>query len=433
MAALVSVDSLTPGPNRVGTYRITPPNGVAWTAADLGTYSFTMAANRVADTSGNTVAGGPLGTATVPDTVGPTQTLTAPTLSTLGGATYQFTVTYSDPSGVNPATITSGNVKVTGPNSFNQVAVLVSVTTATNGDKVATYRINAPSGTFQPSDGGIYTVTAQAPTVKDTFSNPVTAGTLGTFTISSNLAASFTLGSSALSAAVGSTVTFSASSSGLAGVGTGNVTFLDGATTLGVVALSSGVAQFSTSSLTVGTHVITAQYAGDANYAPATQTVNQVIRLGTPAVATVVLSANPGGTVGAPITLTTAVVAAPGTDPAAGSPTGTVTFKEGNTVLATAPVSSGVATTVLNNLGTGQHIITAVYNGDANYQSAAATPVAVNVGSSNQRYVSQLYLDLLGRSRIRAGCPSGQASWMEARAALSWPPRCCTRLNTSPR
>ena len=61
---------------------------------------------------------------------------------------------------------------------------------------------------------------------------------------------------------------------------TGVVTFLDGSTVLGTKTLvGSGVASFSTSSLSVGSHAITASYGGDANSvasvsAVLTETVN---------------------------------------------------------------------------------------------------------------------------------------------------------------
>jgi hypothetical protein len=55
---------------------------------------------------------------------------------------------------------------------------------------------------------------------------------------------------------------------------TGIVTFLDGSTVLGTKALvGSGVASFSTSSLSVGSHTITASYAGDANSAASVSAV----------------------------------------------------------------------------------------------------------------------------------------------------------------
>ncbi|WP_167359176.1 Ig-like domain-containing protein, partial [Streptomyces bungoensis] len=63
------------------------------------------------------------------------------------------------------------------------------------------------------------------------------------------------------------------------GTPTGAVSFLDGMTLLGTGTLSGGVATLSTSSLSVGSHSLTATYGGSANYngstSPAvTQTVN---------------------------------------------------------------------------------------------------------------------------------------------------------------
>jgi Bacterial Ig-like domain (group 3) len=57
------------------------------------------------------------------------------------------------------------------------------------------------------------------------------------------------------------------------------VTFIDGATTLGTGTLNgSGVATFTTSALTVGTHSINAAYGGDSNFAASTSTVlSQVV------------------------------------------------------------------------------------------------------------------------------------------------------------
>ena len=52
------------------------------------------------------------------------------------------------------------------------------------------------------------------------------------------------------------------------GVPTGTVTLKDGSTALGTVALTSGVAMFTTSGLSVGTHKIVASYSGDTNFNP---------------------------------------------------------------------------------------------------------------------------------------------------------------------
>jgi YVTN family beta-propeller protein len=67
-------------------------------------------------------------------------------------------------------------------------------------------------------------------------------------------------------------VTFTASvtASGLTPVGT--VSFVDGTTTLGTGTLNGGTATFTTSALAVGSHSITAVFAGSANFAGSTST-----------------------------------------------------------------------------------------------------------------------------------------------------------------
>jgi hypothetical protein len=62
----------------------------------------------------------------------------------------------------------------------------------------------------------------------------------------------------------GSTVTFTATVS--SSTATGTVQFLDGSTPLGAVALNSGNASLSISTLTVGKHYIMATYSGDTNF-----------------------------------------------------------------------------------------------------------------------------------------------------------------------
>lgn len=80
----------------------------------------------------------------------------------------------------------------------------------------------------------------------------------------------------------GQTVTFTATLTSTAGTPAGNVQFKDNGTNLGAaVALNgSGVATVTTSALTVGAHVITAEYAGNATFAASSGTLpgGQVVR-----------------------------------------------------------------------------------------------------------------------------------------------------------
>ena len=79
----------------------------------------------------------------------------------------------------------------------------------------------------------------------------------------------------------GSNVTFTATvktNSATATAVTGTVNFKEGATTLGSSGVTNGVALFSTSGLGVGSHMITAEYSGDAIYSfSASTTVTQVV------------------------------------------------------------------------------------------------------------------------------------------------------------
>lgn len=88
------------------------------------------------------------------------------------------------------------------------------------------------------------------------------------------------ISSSSIKAQSGSSVTFSASAKSATGTAaTGTITFFDGAVALGApVALNAGQAQLQISSLSVGTHAITAHYSGDAANPQATSgTLQQVI------------------------------------------------------------------------------------------------------------------------------------------------------------
>ncbi|HEY9851284.1 MAG TPA: DUF4347 domain-containing protein [Leptolyngbyaceae cyanobacterium] len=119
-----------------------------------------------------------------PDTTAPTASVSAPNVTTVGAATYDFTVTYSDNVAVNVSSLDNSDIRVTGPNSFNQLATFVSLNTPGNGTpRTATYRINTPGGTWDAADVGTYTVQMEASQVRDTSNNNVAAGILATFNV----------------------------------------------------------------------------------------------------------------------------------------------------------------------------------------------------------------------------------------------------------
>ena len=146
-------------------------------------------------------------------------------------------------------------------------------------------------------------------------------------------ATTVTLTSSVNPAVIGQAVTFTATVAVVApgaGTPTGTVTFMDGGVFLGTVAVGAdGTATFTTSFAAESDHAITATYNGDQNFAGNSQTISRAGDRGpvggeddddTP-------DFDRHAVFGQPVTLTATV-----TSPV-GVPTGTVTFKDGNTVL----------------------------------------------------------------------------------------------------
>ncbi len=121
----------------------------------------------------------------ITDTTGPSASLTASGI-TAGpvGSLYTFTVRYDDLTGVNISSIDNADIRVTGPNSYSQLATRVSTAPATNTTSVtATYSIPAPGGTWDFADNGPYTVSLLPTAVTDTFGNTTAAAVLGTFAV----------------------------------------------------------------------------------------------------------------------------------------------------------------------------------------------------------------------------------------------------------
>jgi RHS repeat-associated protein len=83
------------------------------------------------------------------------------------------------------------------------------------------------------------------------------------------------LSSSAGTAALGQSITLTATVTGASPTGT--VTFKDGGATLGSSSVTAGVASVSTSALALGSHTLSAEYAGDTNNDPSTSTGISVV------------------------------------------------------------------------------------------------------------------------------------------------------------
>lgn len=118
------------------------------------------------------------------DTAGPTGDFPSGQAPTSGAATFDLTVIFADAWGIDVSSLDDFDVRVTGPGGFDQPAVFVSVDVNSNGTpRTATYRINAPGGTWDAGDQGTYTVLLEGAEVADVAGNFAAAATLGTFDV----------------------------------------------------------------------------------------------------------------------------------------------------------------------------------------------------------------------------------------------------------
>ena len=195
-------------------------------------------------------------------------------INTSVGPTTTTVVSSLNPSGFGQAVTLTATVRTqgfkgmpTGTVSFMDGTTTLGMGTL-NGSGVATYSTSALAV-------GSHSITAvyggdanNAGSTSSVLTETVNAAPATTTT---------TLLSSANPAASGASVTFTATVMEVApgtGVPTGTVMFKDGATTMGTGTLNgSGMATYSTTSLSVGSHSITAIYGGDANNAGSSSSV----------------------------------------------------------------------------------------------------------------------------------------------------------------
>jgi hypothetical protein len=160
------------------------------------------------------------------------------------------------------------------------------------------------------------------------------------------------------------------------GVPTGTVTLISGGSAVGAATLAGGTAAVVVSSLVVGSHALTADYAGDANFSPSvsgavTETINAA------STATTLTVSPATAATGQQVTLT-ATVTSPST-----LPTGSVTFSAGGSSIGTASLSGGAATLVACFAHSGTEELSAAYGGtiDSSRSTSATVALPVKGGS----------------------------------------------------
>ena len=169
---------------------------------------------------------------------------------------------------------------------------------------------------------------------------------------------------------VGQSVTFTATVTSGGGTPTGSVTFKDGATTLGSGTVDgTGHATLSTSSLTAGSHSISANFVGTGGYQNSSGNTTQVVNNPAgPTTTTVASNLNPS-IQGQAVTFTATVVKTGG----GGIPTGSVAFKNGNSTIATVSLDgTGHAQTTTSSLATGNRNIKAIFTGTGGWGNSTS-------------------------------------------------------------
>jgi len=250
------------------------------------------------------------------------------------------------------------------------------------------YGLGALSGKLALSGS----VTANAPSKPGSYISSIVCGGTETGTVTLNVGnATLALVASPTEVLIGNPVTLAAY---VINAGTpaptGTVKFLYGSTVIGTETLSNGAATFkaSTTGLPAGNYSLTASYAGDSNYGPATSPSASVTLIPRTAATLTVSPASQTLLQGATASFSAAVT---GSSPF-GYPTGVVTFSFGKTVLGTATLkettstaSSATFSAATTSVPAGTYTITAAYSGDANnLGSSSSSTVTITVPTSTR-------------------------------------------------
>jgi Big-like domain-containing protein/VCBS repeat protein/FG-GAP repeat protein len=206
----------------------------------------------------------------------------------------------------------------------------------------------------------------------------VAGGSLSNVTILLNVVAGYrwvtttTLTSSPNPSDVNQSVLFTAAiANQIGGSPTGTVTFKSKTTTLGQGTVSNGKATLNYAFTSTGTDVVVASYSGDSTFLPSSSAPLRQNVFKAPSTTTLTSSPNPSQ-LGQTVAFTATVTGQYG-----GTPTGTVTFKDGATELAQVPLSDGVAHYKTSALTKRTHHIWGDYSGDANFRPSQGLVIQV--------------------------------------------------------
>jgi hypothetical protein len=286
--------------------------------------------------------------------------------------TFTATVTPAAPGAGSP----TGSVTF----NFGDGSAPFTQTVNGSGQAVAPAHTYATVGTF----------TASATYSGDT--NFITSN--GLFTQSINQAATtVTVVTSQSPSGVGQPLSFTATVTAVApgaGSPTGNVTFNFGDGNLFTSTVNgSGQASATHTYATAGTFTVSATYSGDTNFSGNSGLTTQSL---TTATSTTLTSSQNPSNIGQAVTFTATATSNSGT------PTGSITFKDGGTTIGTVALAGGSAAFTTSALTAGNHPITAVYGGGGIFAASTSAvltqTVAVPADSTKLRSLQVLVTKL---------------------------------------
>ena len=298
-----------------------------------------------------------------------------------GDTNYTSASSASTTQTVNQSISTTGLTSSANPSTFGQSVTFTANVVPPNATGTVTFKDGAFTLGTGTLSGGTVTVSTSALSVAAHSITAVYSGDANDASSTSTVLSqtvnqantTVALTSSANPSAFGQSVTFTANVSPASA--TGLMTFRDGATTVASGPVIGGTAAFPVSILNVGTHSITAVYAGDTNDAGGTSPVlTQTVNPGS-TTTVVTSSANPA-TSGQSVTFTATVVPS--------TATGSVNIKDGAVSLGTGTLSGGVVTLSTATLSTGVHTITAVYSGDTSDSSSTSSVLTQTISPASQ-------------------------------------------------
>jgi hypothetical protein len=372
--------------------------------------------------------------------------------NTLTAGTHAITATYDGATGFATSTSAVFSEVING-NTITTTSVTASSSSVTQGQVLAltaTVAGGATTGTVTFIDGttpigtvaidptshkavglwnglsvGAHTITA---TYNGTPGFATSTSPVVNVAINTGVSTTTTLSASSPTTVIGQLIAITATVTGAGGIPTGTVSFMDGSTSIGTASIdpTTGKAVAFTSFVSSGTHNITATYSGDIGYltSKASTLAETVNLVGADTATTVTVFPSPG-VAGQVIGFSATVTSSSGT------PTGTVTFTDGATLLGTVAIdpTTHQATGFTNALAAGTHSITATYNGSATFAgsvSSAATEVVNPSGTlttntlttSSHALVFGQVVAITATITATSGSAAGSVTFMDGTMAI---------------